>query len=231
MPEGAEQPASGAPAIRELPMFPLQRTLLPTDPLPLHVFEPRYRELTRQCLETDRLFGVALIMRGSEVGADPGQQRSAAGTLARIEEAQALDGGRWLLQVAGVERLRIHEWLSEDPYPRARVESWADPPAPRTDVRDRIDTIVGTFDRLAVALENSSRNPQTNRGRLMEPGMLDSDPTTASFQLCTAAPLGELDRLGLLSAAGTVERLDLLGELLGDLETTIRLLHNVDGER
>ncbi len=226
----AEQAASGGPAIRELPMFPLQRTLLPTEPLPLHVFEPRYRELTRHCLETDRLFGVALIMRGSEVGVDPDQERSAAATLARIEEAQALDGGRWLLQVTGVARLRIHGWLHEAPYPRALTEPWADPPASPADARDRIDTIVATFDRLAVALESPSDGSRANRRHSIDAGMLSSEPATASFQLCAAAPLGELDRLRLLGAAGTLDRLDILVELLGELEATVRLMRNLDDE-
>ena len=51
-----------------LPMFPLGSVLFPELGLPLRVFEPRYRQMVVDCLDTDRSFGVVLIERGSEVG-------------------------------------------------------------------------------------------------------------------------------------------------------------------
>ena len=68
-----------------LPMFPLGTVLFPSVFLPLHVFEPRYQELTRDCLAGDNEFGVVLIERGSEVGG--GDARFDVGTVARIIEA------------------------------------------------------------------------------------------------------------------------------------------------
>ena len=61
-----------------LPMLPLSAVLFPHTAMPLHVFEPRYRELMRDCLEGDRRFGVVLIERGSEVGG--GDTRARLGT-------------------------------------------------------------------------------------------------------------------------------------------------------
>ena len=52
-----------------LPIFPLNTVLFPGAPLPLRIFEPRYREMLQACLEGDRRFGVALIKSGQEVGA------------------------------------------------------------------------------------------------------------------------------------------------------------------
>ncbi len=66
-------------------MFPLGTVLFPSMVLPLHVFEPRYRQLTLECIEAEREFGVVLIARGSEVGG--GDQRRSVGTLARIVQA------------------------------------------------------------------------------------------------------------------------------------------------
>ena len=57
-----------------LPMFPLGTVLLPGAVLPLHVFEPRYRQLVQDCLAGEPEFGVVLIERGSEVGG--GDQRA-----------------------------------------------------------------------------------------------------------------------------------------------------------
>lgn len=56
-----------------LPMFPLGSVLLPGSPLPLQVFEPRYRAMLDDCLAGDQRFGVVLIERGFEVGG--GEQR------------------------------------------------------------------------------------------------------------------------------------------------------------
>ena len=66
-------------------MFPLGTVLLPGSHLALHVFEPRYRELVRVCLEGTPEFGVALIERGAEVGG--GGARFGVGCVARIVEA------------------------------------------------------------------------------------------------------------------------------------------------
>src|SRR4051812_43593478 len=87
-----------------LPMFPLNAVVFPGMALPLHVFEPRYRALTRHCLDTDRRFGSVLIERGSEVGG--GDVRFDVGTCVRIVEADELPDGRWVLVAVGVERLR-----------------------------------------------------------------------------------------------------------------------------
>ena len=80
-------------------MFPLSSVLFPGAELPLHVFEPRYRELTDDCLAGDGEFGVVLIARGSEVGG--GDQRFGVGTVAHIEAASPFDDGRWALLAEG----------------------------------------------------------------------------------------------------------------------------------
>ena len=74
-----------------LPIFPLNTVLFPGAPLPLRIFEPRYREMLQACLEADRRFGVALIKSGQEVGesAEPYE----IGTVARIEKVSD-EGGR-----------------------------------------------------------------------------------------------------------------------------------------
>lgn len=216
-----EPPAAETSTVRELPMFPLQRMPFPGDRLPLHVFEPRYRELTRRCLDRDRLFGVALIMRGAEVGADPDQERSTVGTLVRIGSARELEDGRWMLSTDALERLLVRRWLPDDPYPRALVEPWPDHPASAAAFAERRDGVLEGYDRMLALLANPRPGAHPQRPR---PDMLSSDPTQASYQLCSPAPVGELDRLRLLSTLGPVERLDLLRGLLEDVNETIRLL-------
>src|SRR5438552_13967117 len=105
-------------------MFPLGTVLFPFAPLPLHVFEPRHRALTRACLDGDREFGVVLIERGSEVGGN--DVRTSVGTVATIVEAAELDDGCWVLGTVGGRRIRVRAWLPDEPYPRADVEDWPD---------------------------------------------------------------------------------------------------------
>lgn len=207
-------------------MFPLQHLSLPGSTLPLHVFEPRYVEMTRFCLDGDGLFGVVLIMRGSEVGADPGQVRSDVGVLTRIRRARPAAGERWMLETECLDRLRVHRWLPDDPYPRALIEVWPDPPAHEPTVRERIETVAAGFDRLLGILESQAVGTAPDRQEAIRREMLSGDPARASFQLCSAAPVGELDRLRLLAAVGTVERLELLDELLRDVEQTVRLIED-----
>src|ERR1700685_982915 len=80
-------------------MFPLSPVLFPYASMPLHVFEPRYRELMRDCLAGDARFGIVLIERGSEVGG--GDQRGALGTRGVITEAAELPDGGWVLEIEG----------------------------------------------------------------------------------------------------------------------------------
>src|SRR5579862_3669316 len=101
-------------------MFPLSTVLFPSGRLPLHVFEPRYRQMTAECLAGTGELGIVLISRGREVGG--GDERMGVGTVGHIDRAMRLPDGRWLLSVGGRRRLRVVEWLPDDPYPVAMVE-------------------------------------------------------------------------------------------------------------
>ena len=111
----------------ELAMFPLESVLLPGDDLPLRIFEPRYSELVRDCLDSaEPRFGVVLISRGREVGG--GDRRCDVGTLARIAECVDAGAGRYVLRCRIGERFKVSEWLPDDPYPRALAQLWPDEP-------------------------------------------------------------------------------------------------------
>ena len=106
-------------APRRLPMFPLQSVLFPRAALPLQVFEPRFLRLIDDVLDGDRRFGVVLITRGSEVGG--GEDRAIVGTIARVVRVGALDDGRLTLVALGEQRLKVVDWLPDEPYPQATV--------------------------------------------------------------------------------------------------------------
>ena len=105
---------------RRIPLFPLNVVLFPGMALPLHIFEPRYQEMVRRCLDADRLFGVCLIRSGEEVGeaADP----FAVGTTCEILSATPLGEGRLKLTTIGRDRFRILRLDQELPYLEAEIE-------------------------------------------------------------------------------------------------------------
>ncbi len=195
--------------LRRLGMFPLSAVLYPHAQIPLHVFEPRYRALTRDCLAGDSRFGVVLIERGAEVGG--GDQRMAVGTRAVITKAAALSDGRWLLIVQGDVRIRVGEWLVDDPYPLAMVAEW----------QPHVDRVAASL------LHRAEQSVRRTRGLLSESGataalaaetQFDEDPEVASWQICAEAPLNMMDAQSVLSAESTTHRLELLIELTEAME-------------
>jgi uncharacterized protein len=105
-----------------LPLFPLPNLVFfPQTRLPLHVFEPRYRQLVKDVLEADSKFGIVLLRPGWEAeyfGAPP---VFTCGTLGTIEQVVALEDGRYNIDVRGDVRFQILEEVSRVPYRTARV--------------------------------------------------------------------------------------------------------------
>lgn len=90
----------------EIPLFPLHAVLVPGAPLPLHIFEPRYRALVTDCLATGEPFGVVGISVGREVGAGL-VSFAAVGTLAEIREVTRYPDGRFDIVTIGTARFRL----------------------------------------------------------------------------------------------------------------------------
>lgn len=195
-------------------MFPLGTVLMPSAGLPLHVFEPRYRAMVKDCLAGERQLGVVLIERGSEVGG--GDVRGDVGTRARIVDAAELADGRWVIAVVGMRRIRVRSWLPDDPYPRAEVEDWPDAdPSPHH--ADALSHTIATLRRaLALAAEAGDHTaPATIE--------LADDPVVAGYQAAAVAPVGPHDRQRLLAAATPDERRQLLDDLLADAVTVLSM--------
>ena len=196
--------AGGAPRPGEvmaglLGMFPLQTVLFPHAAIRLHVFEERYQALMADCLRSEGAFGVVLISRGSEVGG--GDQRVDVGTVARIEQAAELGGGRLLVEAVGTDRVRVDRWLRDDPYPRAQVESVAESGDPEGALADA---------KLAVVRLRSLLSELRDVPPLSHDLSLDGDPVEVGWLLCSLAPLGPFDRQALLEATDAAERMTLL---------------------
>lgn len=193
------------------PMFPLQSALLPGEVLPLRIFEPRYSQLVRDCLlMDDPSFGVVLISRGREVGG--GDVRSDVGALAHIVEYADHGMGQYELRAIVGERIRIDEWLTDDPYPRAVIQRWPDEPGPPVTaerIGEVVDRILALFERIV-----SSRGAQLRPDALaVEPEVAD-DPSRHVYALASRVPMGQADRYALLAAPTLAERVDVFTDAL-----------------
>lgn len=138
----------------EMPLFPLRTVLFPGMPLPLRIFEERYRVMVRELLETGSEFGVLLIREGDEVGG--GARPYEVGTLARIEESVETPDGRYMLDTRGTRRFRLRRMLAPRPYPFGDIDVLDDLDEPMTiPLRHALETVRTTFPlyfRLALSL-------------------------------------------------------------------------------
>jgi len=197
---------------RRLAMFPLSTVAFPGSVIPLHIFEPRYQQLTTDCLAGDARFGIVLIERGSEVGG--GDQRALIGTEVHITKAMPLSDGRWLVMATAEHRIRLVEWLDDDPYPLAVVEEW-------TSVLEDVAPTLLIQAEQGVRRTRALLSEHGETPALPADATFDDDPTAACWELCAEAPLNAYDAQRLLATDSTTARLELLVEITTDLQVDL----------
>ena len=112
--------AGASDELTEIPLFPLNLVLFPGMPLPLHIFEERYKAMIGDCMRYNTPFGVSLIRSGQEVGspADP----QPIGTTTRVLRSQMLEEGRLNIMTKGERRFEVIEITQREPYVAALVK-------------------------------------------------------------------------------------------------------------
>lgn len=193
-------------SVRQIPMFPLGSVLMPSMVLPLHIFEPRYREMMDAVMASeDQSFGVVLISRGHEVGG--ADERSMIGTLARVLEAEQSPDGRWGVVSVGTGRIRVESWLEDDPYPMAVVTDFPDESQVTDEHVKEYEQALAMYRRLlGIAAEMGH-----DVGPIQE---LSEDPVLGTFQLAATSPISTLDRYNILAAPTLDERLPCIASTL-----------------
>jgi Lon protease-like protein len=109
--------------LQRIPLFPLDVVLFPGMTLPLHIFEPQYREMTKQCLDCNTPFGVILAHDARQPGS-PTPAR--VGTFARILDYSRLPDGRYNLLTKGAQRFEVVEFVDSPSYLQAKVRALHD---------------------------------------------------------------------------------------------------------
>jgi uncharacterized protein len=187
----------------ELPLFPLQTVLYPGLPIPLHVFEDRYRRMFRRVLDGDWRFGVVAIVKGREV--DAGATYHPVGCVAEVAEVNRHADGRLDVVARGRSRFEIDGVAQAAPYIVAEVrelpEATGDGAEQRTVKAGRLfATYLGTLLRMA--------------NEPVEPIDVPEDPVAASYLIAAGLQVDLADKQRLLTIPSASERLAAESTLL-----------------
>lgn len=132
-----------------IPIFPLPNAVLfPSVFLPLHVFEPRYRQMVADALDADRLIGMVLLRPGWELEYEGRPPVYPVGCAGVMTHAESLPDGRYNIVLRGLQKFRIVGEHDDPPYRRARietiVESAPDDPSLVRLTRSRLESLLAT---------------------------------------------------------------------------------------
>jgi len=142
--------------IPALPLFPLNTVLFPGQLLPLHVFEPRYREMISECIVSEAPFGVVLIREGGEVGA-PATPFD-IGTTARVVQVERVDDGRMNILCVGEARFRLRTLNRARPFLTGSADVYPWPPLPAKDAEPRTSQVKRLIPRYMRLLARATGN-------------------------------------------------------------------------
>ena len=187
-----------------LPLFPLPNVVLfPNVFLPLHIFEPRYREMVADALASDRMFGMVLLRPGWERNYEDRPPVYPIGCSGVITHAERLRDGRYDIVLRGLDRFRIVDENQERSYRRAVVEPLADE-TPSGDQRRIIHACRTKLEALV------GSDPRVGDARIPS-AMGDEDLINALAQYLEFDPM---EKLALLERQGPLARCRSMVELL-----------------
>jgi Lon protease-like protein len=189
-----------------LPIFPLPNVVLfPNVFLPLHIFEPRYREMVADAVSTDRMIGMALLRPGWERDYEGRPPVYAIGCSGVITHHERLADGRYNIVLRGIERFRIVAEDGQRSYRRATIEPLRDR-APGAEDRAVIQRQRSKLEGLlAPSVEKAEADPK------MPAAMSDEDLVNALAQYLDLEPL---EKQALLETHDLRSRAESLVELL-----------------
>lgn len=195
--------------LEELPLFPLHAVLFPYERMQLHVFEPRYCEMMKRCIEFDAPFGIVMIRHGEEVDDTP--EPYLVGTACHIEQVHHYPDGRMHISVMGERRFRIRRLNEDLPYLVGHAE-----PVTELETEDS-----PRQHALSLRLEETFRILIT--GMLARPDFnievqLPDDPLMRSFVVARFLNLDNMVKQRLLESTDTLQR---LAELIPLIEKQI----------
>lgn len=193
--------------VSELPLFPLSIVLFPGVPLPLHIFEPRYRQMLEDIQAGDSLFGLSYFDASTSPQEMP--PVGSIGCVARVTDTQAFSDGRSNILTVGMIRYRIEEYVERgDPYLVVRVSYLEDEDEDAAALQERSREVAETFTRIARAVRI------INDERANLPDIADTEPERLSFLVAAAMEVEPEVKQELLELRSTSARLRRLRDIL-----------------
>jgi ATP-dependent Lon protease len=193
--------SSSSIAVRELPLFPLPEVVLfPGRPLPLHIFEFRYRIMINTILESDRRFGVLLF--------DSAQNQPAVvGCCAEIVQFQRMPDDRMKIRTIGQQRFRVLEYVREKPY-RVGLVEWIEDEPPE-------QSLGGMAENVSQLLKDVVRLSAKLTGEAIElPDTMPDLPLELSYWVASNLYGVPEEQQALLEMQSTAARLERETEIL-----------------
>lgn len=193
--------------VRELPLFPLPVVLFPGVPMPLHIFEPRYRRLLEDIQLRDQLFGLSYFDASAAESAVPPVGH--IGCVAEVTEVQPMPDGRSNILTVGLIRYRVEAYIEHgDPYLVGAISFFEDEDEDEGVLARGAQEVSGLFQRIALAVRI------INDERASLPEIPEVDPEQLSFLVAAAMEIDTDVKLELLETRSTSERLKRLRDLL-----------------
>ncbi len=193
--------------IKFLPLFPLAIVLLPFEPLPLHIFEPRYRQMIRDAQLDNNLFGLSYF--DSEISGSALPEIGSIGCAAEIRNVQMMDDGRSNILTVGTVRYRIEDYAETgETYSVAEVSFFEDDAEDQSALQPLADEVFALYIRIAAAAHELSGE----RGRF--PTIPQAEPQQLSFLVAASFNLQPEFKYEFLKMRLTSARLERLREML-----------------
>src|SRR6185503_17385812 len=193
--------------VSELPLFPLAVVLFPGVPLPLHIFEPRYRQMLKDVQASHSLFGLSYFDPSTSTRAMPAV--GSIGCVAKVTDTQGFPDGRSNILTVGLIRYRIEEYVERgDPYLVVRVSYFEDEAENDQALQESSREVADTFARIARAVRT------INDERTNLPDIADTEPERLSFLVAAAMEVEPDLKQEMLELRSTSERLRRLRDIL-----------------
>ena len=193
--------------VKKIPLFPLPIILFPGTPLPLHIFEPRYRQMLEDIQITNRLFGVSFFDAGEEDTNVPAVGH--LGCIAELRDIRVLPDGRSNILCVGLIRYEVEGYDDAgEPYLVGEISTFEDDEEDEELLDAKAEKVRTLFGRIAKSVKTLS----DQRGEL--PELPEVSPQQLSFFVAAAIEFENKIKFEMLQTRSTAERLDKLEYLL-----------------